>query len=185
MWHATTIKEPPFLYVCFRSNPEADELIFCNGVVLHRMQCLRGFGDWIDSILEFSHNLHRMNLDIASFSCLATLVIITGEFFKQFVLVNKLSCKGTYTNVSLPPCWRECGLKTQGLKLSLLLYRSSWAEGTQASGGLPELPNPMSQRPRCHKCLRCSSTQLPVTAAGKTAWAQNTVYSRPPAYLLP
>ena len=62
-----------------RSNPEKDKLIFCNGVVLHRLQCVRGFGDWIDSIMEFSQSLHRMNLDVSSFSCLAALVIITGE----------------------------------------------------------------------------------------------------------
>ena len=66
------------LVVC-RSSPEKDKLIFCNGVVLHRMQCVRGFGDWIDSIMDFSQSLHRMNLDVSSFSCLAALVIITGE----------------------------------------------------------------------------------------------------------
>lgn len=67
----------------FRSHPETDKLIFCNGVVLHRMQCVRGFGEWIDSIREFSQNLHRLNLDVASFCCLATLVIISGEFHFQ------------------------------------------------------------------------------------------------------
>ncbi|XP_066528349.1 nuclear receptor subfamily 4 group A member 1 isoform X2 [Hoplias malabaricus] len=67
------------LRLAYRSNPEKDELIFCNGVVLHRMQCVRGFGDWIDSIMEFSQSLHRMNLDVASFSCLQTLVIITDR----------------------------------------------------------------------------------------------------------
>lgn len=63
------------------SNPETDKLIFCNGAVLHKMQCVRGFGDWIDSILEFSQALHRMKLDVSSFSCLTALVIITGESF--------------------------------------------------------------------------------------------------------
>lgn len=61
------------------SKPEEGKLIFCNGVVLHRLQCVRGFGDWIDAILEFSHSLHRMSVDVPSFSCLAALVIITGE----------------------------------------------------------------------------------------------------------
>lgn len=69
-----------------RSNPEKDKLIFCNGVVLHRLQCVRGFGDWIDSIMEFSQSLHRMNLDISSFSCLAALVIITGECGGSFLI---------------------------------------------------------------------------------------------------
>jgi len=62
-----------------RSKPEEGKLIFCNGVVLHRLQCVRGFGEWIDAILEFSHSLHRMSVDVPSFSCLAALVIITGE----------------------------------------------------------------------------------------------------------
>lgn len=61
------------------SKPEEGKLIFCNGVVLHRLQCVRGFGEWIDAILEFSQSLHRMNVDVPSFSCLAALVIITGE----------------------------------------------------------------------------------------------------------
>lgn len=64
-----------------RSNPEKNKLIFCNGVVLHRLQCVRSFGDWIDSIMDFSQNLHRMNLDISLFACLSALVIITGESF--------------------------------------------------------------------------------------------------------
>ncbi|NXN96573.1 NR4A1 protein, partial [Rhinopomastus cyanomelas] len=59
--------------------PEEGKLIFCNGVVLHRGQCLRGFGDWIDAILEFSHSLQRMSIDVPSFSCLAALVIITDR----------------------------------------------------------------------------------------------------------
>lgn len=62
-----------------RSNPEKNKLIFCNGVVLHRLQCVRSFGDWIDSIMDFSQSLHRMNLDISMFACLAALVIITGK----------------------------------------------------------------------------------------------------------
>ncbi|XP_035245100.1 nuclear receptor subfamily 4 group A member 1-like isoform X1 [Anguilla anguilla] len=67
------------LRLAYRSSPEKDKLIFCNGVVLHRMQCVRGFGDWIDSIMDFSQSLHRMNLDVSSFSCLAALVIITDR----------------------------------------------------------------------------------------------------------
>lgn len=67
------------LRLAYRSNPEKNKLIFCNGVVLHRLQCTRSFGDWIDSIMDFSQNLHRMNLDISLFSCLAALVIITDR----------------------------------------------------------------------------------------------------------
>ncbi|KAA0707255.1 Nuclear receptor subfamily 4 group A member 1 [Triplophysa tibetana] len=67
------------LRLAYRSNPETDKLIFCSGMVLHRTQCVRSFGDWIDSIMEFSQSLHRLNLDVSSFSCLATLVIITDR----------------------------------------------------------------------------------------------------------
>lgn len=67
------------LRLAYRSNPETDKLIFCNGAVLHRTQLIRGFGDWIDSIMDFSQSLHRMKLDVSSFSCLATLVIITDR----------------------------------------------------------------------------------------------------------
>ncbi|XP_028855173.1 probable nuclear hormone receptor HR38 isoform X2 [Denticeps clupeoides] len=67
------------LRLAYRSLPEKDKLIFCNGVVLHRQQCVRGFGDWIHSIMDFSQSLHRMNLDVSSFACLAALVIITDR----------------------------------------------------------------------------------------------------------
>ncbi|XP_035512094.1 nuclear receptor subfamily 4 group A member 1 [Morone saxatilis] len=67
------------LRLAYRSNPETDKIIFCNGAVLHKMQCVRGFGDWIDSILDFSQALHRMKLDMSSFSCLTALVIITDR----------------------------------------------------------------------------------------------------------
>ncbi|XP_056887398.1 nuclear receptor subfamily 4 group A member 1-like isoform X2 [Takifugu flavidus] len=67
------------LRLAYRSNPEKNKLIFCNGVVLHRLQCIHSFGDWIDSIMDFSQSLHRMNLDISLFACLAALVIITDR----------------------------------------------------------------------------------------------------------
>ncbi|KAM4700522.1 nuclear receptor subfamily 4immunitygroup A member 1 isoform 1-T3 [Discoglossus pictus] len=67
------------LRLAYRSKPEEGKLIFCNGVVLHRMQCVRGFGDWIDSIIEFSHSLQRMSIDVPSFSCLSALVLITDR----------------------------------------------------------------------------------------------------------
>ncbi|KAM9759073.1 putative nuclear hormone receptor HR38 isoform 1-T4 [Menidia menidia] len=67
------------LRLAYRSNPEKNKLIFCNGVVLHRQQCTRSFGGWIDSIMDFSQSLHRMNLDVSLFACLAALVIITDR----------------------------------------------------------------------------------------------------------
>uniref|UniRef100_A0AAV2M3J9 Nuclear receptor subfamily 4 group A member 1 n=1 Tax=Knipowitschia caucasica TaxID=637954 RepID=A0AAV2M3J9_KNICA len=67
------------LRLAYRSEPEQQKLVFCSGVVLHRLQCVRSFGDWIDSILDFSQSLHRMKLDVAMFSCLCALVIITDR----------------------------------------------------------------------------------------------------------
>ncbi|KAK9529200.1 hypothetical protein VZT92_013310 [Zoarces viviparus] len=67
------------LRLAYRSNPEKNKLIFCNGLVLHRLQCVHSFGDWIDSIMDFSQSLHRMNLDLSLFACLAALVIITDR----------------------------------------------------------------------------------------------------------
>ncbi|XP_068610127.1 nuclear receptor subfamily 4 group A member 1-like [Brachionichthys hirsutus] len=56
-----------------------DKVVFCNGAVLHKTQCVPSFGDWIHSILKFSQALHRMKLDVSSVSCLAALVVITDR----------------------------------------------------------------------------------------------------------
>lgn len=56
-----------------------DKLVFCNGLVLHRFQCLRGFGEWLDSIRDFSTHLQSLNLDPSAFACLTALVLLTGE----------------------------------------------------------------------------------------------------------
>lgn len=63
-----------------RSKPGEGKLIFCSGLVLHRLQCARGFGDWIDSILAFSRSLHSLAVDVPAFACLSALVLITGEW---------------------------------------------------------------------------------------------------------
>ncbi|XP_077573388.1 nuclear receptor subfamily 4 group A member 2-like [Stigmatopora nigra] len=65
------------LRLSYRSNPVEGKLVFCDGSVWHRLQCLRGFGEWIDSIVEFSTNLHKMNLDMATFSCICVLALVT------------------------------------------------------------------------------------------------------------
>uniref|UniRef100_A0AAY4AQE2 Nuclear receptor subfamily 4 group A member 2 n=1 Tax=Denticeps clupeoides TaxID=299321 RepID=A0AAY4AQE2_9TELE len=65
------------LRLSYRSSPAEGKLIFCSGVVLHRLQCVRGFGEWIDGILEFSSSLQSLELDVSSFSCLAALTMLT------------------------------------------------------------------------------------------------------------
>ncbi|CAL8307455.1 unnamed protein product [Merluccius merluccius] len=65
------------LRLAYRSNPEEGKLVFCDGSVWHRSQCLRGFGEWLDGIVEFSAHLQRMDLDVATFSCVSALALIT------------------------------------------------------------------------------------------------------------
>ncbi|KAL4608936.1 nuclear receptor subfamily 4 group A member 2-like [Arapaima gigas] len=67
------------LRLAYRSNPVEGKLIFCNGVVLHRLQCVRGFGEWIDSIVEFSSSLQSLNIDLSAFSCIAALAMVTDR----------------------------------------------------------------------------------------------------------
>ncbi|XP_048474787.1 nuclear receptor subfamily 4 group A member 1-like [Rhincodon typus] len=67
------------LRLAYRSSPDEGKLIFCSGIVLHRQQCVRGFGEWIDSIIDFSGTLQRMKIDVSSFACLAALVVITDR----------------------------------------------------------------------------------------------------------
>lgn len=68
-----------FNYFYFRSDTAEDKFVFCNGLVLHRLQCLRGFGEWLDSIKDFSLNLKSLNLDIPALASLSALTMITGK----------------------------------------------------------------------------------------------------------
>lgn len=56
-----------------------EKFVFCTGLVLHRLQCLRGFGEWLDSIRDFSSHLQSLSLDLTTFSCLSALVLLTGN----------------------------------------------------------------------------------------------------------
>ncbi|KAB0395697.1 hypothetical protein E2I00_005138, partial [Balaenoptera physalus] len=67
------------LRLSIRSNTAEDKFVFCNGLVLHRLQCLRGFGEWLDSIKDFSLSLQSLNLDIQALACLSALSMITGK----------------------------------------------------------------------------------------------------------
>uniref|UniRef100_A0A8C2CWV5 Nuclear receptor subfamily 4 group A member 2 n=1 Tax=Cyprinus carpio TaxID=7962 RepID=A0A8C2CWV5_CYPCA len=116
------------LRLAYRSNLPEDKLIFCNGVVLHKLQCVRGFGEWIYSIVEFSSNLQNMSIDVSAFSCIAALTIVTErhglrEPKKTEDLQNKLinclkdqvSCSGELSKLleKLPEVRALC---TQGLQ---------------------------------------------------------------------
>ncbi|CAN9498249.1 unnamed protein product [Ophioblennius macclurei] len=65
------------LRLCYRCRPAEGELVFCDGSVLHRLQVLRGFGEWMDGIEQFSAELQRMNIDVTSFSCICSLALLT------------------------------------------------------------------------------------------------------------
>lgn len=68
-----------------RSNTAEDKFVFCNGLVLHRLQCLRGFGEWLDSIKDFSLRLQSLNLDIQALACLSALSMITGKPYLAYL----------------------------------------------------------------------------------------------------
>ncbi|XP_077997572.1 uncharacterized protein LOC144450746 isoform X2 [Glandiceps talaboti] len=65
------------LRLAYRCNPGDERLAFCNGVVLHKQQCSRGFGEWLEQVVKFSAHIQSMDIDISSFSCLAALVLVT------------------------------------------------------------------------------------------------------------
>jgi len=58
---------------------EDETLTYCNGVVLHKEQCKPVFGDWYDAIVEFSHSLQAMDIDLSTMACLEALTLITGK----------------------------------------------------------------------------------------------------------
>ncbi len=62
-----------------RLRPDSPQLVFCNGLVLHRLQCQQSFGDWLDAIVEFSRALHAAEIDISAFACLCALTLVNGE----------------------------------------------------------------------------------------------------------
>ncbi|KAH8334305.1 hypothetical protein KR059_008603, partial [Drosophila kikkawai] len=65
------------LRLSYRSRSDDTKMIFCNGTVLHRSQCQRSFGEWLNDIMEFSHSLHNLEIDISAFACLCALTLIT------------------------------------------------------------------------------------------------------------
>ncbi|XP_028837304.1 nuclear receptor subfamily 4 group A member 3 isoform X2 [Denticeps clupeoides] len=67
------------LRLAYRWLLSEEKLVFCSGLVLHRQQCLRGFGEWLDSIRDFSSGLQELSLDLTAFSCLCALVLLTDQ----------------------------------------------------------------------------------------------------------
>ena len=63
--------------------PDSQQVVFCNGVVLHRSQCQQSFGEWLGAIVEFSRALHAAEIDISAFACLCALTLVNGECGRQ------------------------------------------------------------------------------------------------------
>lgn len=60
-----------------------DNVIFEDGTVLHRKQCEEIFGDWINSIADFSTSLYRMSLDISALACMEALTLVTCKYYDK------------------------------------------------------------------------------------------------------
>lgn len=90
------------LRLSYRARIDDTKMVFCNGTVLHKQQCQRSFGDWLNAILEFSKSLHAMEIDISAFACLCALTLCSGKF--NFIcrdLNNLKTCGFVHTNLSL------------------------------------------------------------------------------------
>lgn len=72
------------LRLAFRLRPSDEKLVFCNGYVLHKAQCQKAFGEWLNDIIDFSNSLHSLGLDAPAFACLSALVLVTGKHFVFF-----------------------------------------------------------------------------------------------------
>ncbi|XP_076374229.1 uncharacterized protein LOC143258694 isoform X2 [Tachypleus tridentatus] len=82
------------LRLTYCMKPDDDKLTFCNGLVLHKEQCRRGFGDWIDAIVDFAVCLHSLEIDISAFACLCALVLVTERHgLKEPEKVDQLQMK--------------------------------------------------------------------------------------------
>jgi nuclear receptor subfamily 4 group A member 2 len=68
------------LRLSYRARSDDTKMTFCNGIVLHKQQCQRSFGDWLNTILEFSKTLHALEIDISAFACLCALTLVTGNY---------------------------------------------------------------------------------------------------------
>lgn len=67
------------LRLAYRSDVQEGKFIFCNGVALHRDQLYRSYGEWMDSIIDFTCALGDLNVDISSFACLLALILFTDR----------------------------------------------------------------------------------------------------------
>lgn len=79
------------LRMSYRAQFDDAKITFCNGIVLHRVQCQRAFGDWLNAIMEFSRSLHMLEIDISAFACLCALTLVTGRSMDRLLYLKSLS----------------------------------------------------------------------------------------------
>lgn len=80
------------LRLSYRAPADDFKMTFCNGTVLHKTQCQRSFGDWLNAILDFSKSLHSLEIDISAFACLCALTLVTGSLtINNFILFSNIS----------------------------------------------------------------------------------------------
>ncbi|CBY20544.1 unnamed protein product [Oikopleura dioica] len=65
--------------LAYRSEPNEGKFILCHGVALHRNQLLASFDNWIDTIHQFSSQVHAVNVDLSAFSCLCGLLLFRTQ----------------------------------------------------------------------------------------------------------
>ncbi|XP_035205813.1 probable nuclear hormone receptor HR38 isoform X2 [Stegodyphus dumicola] len=84
------------LRLAYRMHPDDEKVTFCNGTVLSREQCQQIFGDWLNSIFDFSRSLHKMDIDISAFACLCALSLVIERYgLKEPERVEQLQAKIT------------------------------------------------------------------------------------------
>lgn len=76
------------LRLAYRTKIDETSMTFCNGMVLHKVQVRRWFGDWLNTIEEFSKSLHSVDTDISAFACLCALTLITRKYIHN---INSIS----------------------------------------------------------------------------------------------
>ncbi|XP_002741306.1 nuclear receptor subfamily 4 group A member 1-like [Saccoglossus kowalevskii] len=88
----TATLEVFILRVAYRYRPIKQHVVFCNGKVHHRCQAMLGFGEWLNYIIDFCEQVHKMDIDISTFACLNVLTLVTErhglEYPKQVEMLQ-------------------------------------------------------------------------------------------------
>uniref|UniRef100_A0A672ISW5 Nuclear receptor subfamily 4 group A member 2 n=1 Tax=Salarias fasciatus TaxID=181472 RepID=A0A672ISW5_SALFA len=123
------------LRLCYRCRPADGQLVFCDGSVLHRLQLLRGFGEWMDGIEQFSAELQRMDLDVTAFSCICSLALLTERHgLKEHKKVEELCESGSKSGSGSgpgPQSWSQSRSRPDQLSRLLQKLHTLCIQGLQ------------------------------------------------------